>query len=110
MISFIYAITPWRLCRPKHDCYTQIACKLIDLDICRRMVGELCNEQCWKEGIIYAANCNRCFEEQIDQVETVNRTYIGESSSDNFDFATENVVQDIKDFSNPDVLRNRLIR
>ena len=34
------------------------------------MQWESCNEQCWKEGIIYAANCNRCYEEQIDQVET----------------------------------------
>ena len=43
-------------------------------------MGEFCNEQCWKEGILYAANCNRCHEDQIDQIETVNRTYIGESS------------------------------
>ena len=30
------------------------------------MHGESCNEQYWKEGIIYAANCTRCYEEQND--------------------------------------------
>ena len=45
------------------------------------MNGESCNEQCWKEGIIYAANCTKCYEDQINTgLEPVNRTYIGESS------------------------------
>ena len=45
------------------------------------LAGNRCNEQCYKEGILYAASCNRCHQSQLDAgLDPKERMYIGESS------------------------------
>ena len=45
------------------------------------LAGQRCNEQCYKEGILYTASCNRCHENQLEAgLDPKDRMYIGESS------------------------------
>ena len=49
---------------------------------CPLILGESkCNEDCYREGVIYSATCNRCYQTKIDAgLDPKPRVYIGETS------------------------------
>ena len=49
---------------------------------CPLLLGESkCNEDCYKESIVYLATCNRCYDAELEAgLEPKPRVYIGESS------------------------------
>ena len=67
------------------------------------MTGENCNEQCWKEGIVYSASCNRCYEQQLAQnIDPINSMYIGESSRTLFTRSNQHIGDYKKASQRPD--------
>ena len=43
--------------------------------------GMFCNEKCYKEGIIYKASCDRCYQHDVEtNREPIQKIYLGESS------------------------------
>ena len=56
------------------------------------LTGEKCNDQCWKEGVVYAANCERCYQKQIEEdIVPINKLYIGETSRTLFSRANQHL-------------------
>ena len=50
-----------------------------------KLTGRQCKMRCYREGVVYAGRCRRCFKEQTEvegkeEQEVVNEVYIGESS------------------------------
>ena len=67
------------------------------------MTGQNCNEQCWKEGIVYSASFNRCYEQQLAQnIDPINSMYIGESSRTLFTRSNQHIGDYKKASQRPD--------